>query len=239
MIDYSVIIPAYNEEQHLPDALKILKEAMRSIAFLEGEIIVVDNNSDDKTAEVAKRAGAQVVFEAHNQISRARNRGAAAASGKYLVFLDADTHISSGILKQALGMLVSGSYYGGGVKVGFETQVPFAVRCFTALWNRNAPFRKWFAGCFIFCLKKAFDETGGFREDIYAAEEIYFAKKLARWGKKHKLKYGFIDFESIMTSPRKVESHSTIKVMLLMGLLGIFPFLLRFRRMCSFWYRRD
>jgi glycosyltransferase involved in cell wall biosynthesis len=83
-VDYSIIIPAYNEESYLADTLTVLQKAMMDIP-LNGEIIVTDNNSTDRTAEIAKTAGAKVVFEPVNQISRARNTGARHAEGRYLV----------------------------------------------------------------------------------------------------------------------------------------------------------
>ena len=76
---YSVIIPAYNEEKWLPKTLAALSKAMAEIDC-PGEIIVVDNNSSDHTAEVARQSGAIVFFERVNQISRARNTGANAAN---------------------------------------------------------------------------------------------------------------------------------------------------------------
>ena len=89
-IDYSVIIPAFNEEAFLPQTLNYLQESMSRIDE-QGEVIVVDNNSSDRTADIAREYGTQLVFEAVNQISRARNAGAKIAQGEYLIFLDADT----------------------------------------------------------------------------------------------------------------------------------------------------
>ena len=68
-VDYSVIVPAYNEAVLLPATLTALKEAMAE-SSLRGEIIVTDNNSTDTTADIAKQFGAQVVFEPVNQISQ-------------------------------------------------------------------------------------------------------------------------------------------------------------------------
>ena len=74
-ISYSVIIPAYNEGKWLPNTLNFLKKAMEAVEA-NGEIIVVDNNSTDNTAKIAKENGARVIYEPVNQISRARNAGA-------------------------------------------------------------------------------------------------------------------------------------------------------------------
>ena len=87
----SIVIPAWNEEKLLPATLQALHSACASFsaAGISWEVIVCDNNSTDRTAEVARASGASVVFEPVNQISRARNTGAAAASGSWLLFLDA------------------------------------------------------------------------------------------------------------------------------------------------------
>ena len=90
-IDYSVIIPAYNEEVLLPATLASVRESMLAIPELVGETIVTDNNSSDRTADIATAAGARVVYEEHQQIARARNAGAQIARGRYFIFLDADT----------------------------------------------------------------------------------------------------------------------------------------------------
>src|SRR5262249_58166780 len=88
----SVMVAACSEEQLLGEALVCIRGAAASFAQrgFTWELIVCDNNSTDRTAEVARNAGAVVVFEPVNQISRARNTGAAAATGDWLVFVDAD-----------------------------------------------------------------------------------------------------------------------------------------------------
>jgi len=65
--DYSIVLPAYNEEALLPATLGRLREAMAEVP-LRGEIVVCDNNSSDRTAEAAAAAGARVVLEPKNQI---------------------------------------------------------------------------------------------------------------------------------------------------------------------------
>lgn len=237
-INYSVIIPAYNEEQRLPETLRHLLISMKAVEPLRGEVIVVDNNSSDDTANIAKSANVKVVFEPHNQISLARNRGGEAASSPLLIFLDADTTITPSILKKTLHLLLSGKCYGGGIKIGFPVKIPLSLYVFTKLWNRYAAFRKWVAGCYLFCRKDAFTEIHGFREDIYAGEEIYFARALAKWGKQRDYVFGYIDSEFINTSPRKIDKYSTFRLLSTMLVLGMFPFLLKSRRLCSIWYRR-
>ena len=59
----SVVIPAWNEEQLLPACLDSVRMAFAARPDQSPEVIVVDNNSTDRTAEIARAAGAQVVFE--------------------------------------------------------------------------------------------------------------------------------------------------------------------------------
>lgn len=83
----SVVIPAYNEEKFLPSCLQSLMEQ----TVKAGEIIVVDNNSSDRTAEIAAKFGAKVVKERKQGISYARNAGFDAASGDVIARCDADS----------------------------------------------------------------------------------------------------------------------------------------------------
>ena len=74
-MDYSIVVPAYNEESYLGEVLDILNLGMSKIPSLKGEVIVVDNNSTDQTANIARSKGVRVIFESVNQISLSQKRG--------------------------------------------------------------------------------------------------------------------------------------------------------------------
>ena len=235
-VAYSVIIPAYNEQAWLPATLVALQKAMRAIDGT-GEIIVADNNSQDKTSEIAREHGAVVVFEPINQISRARNAGAKAAKGRYLIFLDADTTISTTLLQKALENLSNGAC-GGGAKVVYEGDLPGVVKGATELWNYFSVKFGMAAGCFIYCPKEAFDAVGGFSQNVYASEEIWFSWKLGAWGKQHHMDFRIINDPPLITSSRKLKWFSLLGMFGMLMVFCFFPFAVRFRPLCRLWYKR-
>ena len=236
-LDYSIIIPAYNEEKFLAKTLNHLNEAMKDIE-LAGEIIVTDNNSTDNTAELAKSLGATVVFEAVNQISRARNTGVKHANGQYLVFIDADTIAPAALIKTALDNMHSGKCVGGGATVSPDTKIPFLVQATLSYWNFLSRTLRLAAGCFVYARRDAFEASGGFSEKVYATEEIWFSMGLKRIGRKTKRKFCVINEPKVITSGRKLAWFSYTYQSLLLLLIFFFPFLTRFKALCSYWYKR-
>ncbi len=92
-LSFSVIVPAYQAAAVLPRCLNALQQ--QAVDRAQYEIIVVDDGSTDRTAEVAEQAlrhfpAAQVIRAEHSGPASARNRGAAAAQGDLLLFTDAD-----------------------------------------------------------------------------------------------------------------------------------------------------
>lgn len=234
--DYSIIIPAYNEERLLPATLASVEEAMAACQMV-GELIVVDNNSTDDTARLAQERGARVVFERVNQISRARNAGARAAQGQFLVFVDADTLLPPGLLRAALENLARGDCCGGGALLQFDKPMPMLAEKALDLWNRLSKSRGLAAGCFIYCLRQGFDAVGGFSEKLYASEEIRFSRQLRQWGAQRGRPFNVIEEPRIVTSARKVESMTPLDLALT-ALQLMFPPAFRFRFLCPMWYRR-
>lgn len=87
----SVVIPAFNEEDYLGATLESLHKQDYVGTY---EIIVVDNNSTDATAAVAKSFGARVVSEKNPGVCHARQKGTTAAKGEIVISTDADTTFS-------------------------------------------------------------------------------------------------------------------------------------------------
>jgi len=180
-VKLSVVVPAFNEEKLLAETLACIRSALQPLDW-DAELIVCDNNSTDRTAEIARAAGARVVFEPVNQIARARNAGAAQAGGDWLVFVDADSQPSNGLFLELDLVLKQKDFVGGGSTVEMATDDSFA-RLAVWMWNRFSRATGWAAGSFIFCRAAAFRELGGFSEQLYASEEIDFSRRLKRLGK--------------------------------------------------------
>jgi glycosyltransferase involved in cell wall biosynthesis len=235
-IDYSIIIPAFNEEEYLHKTLTSLKESMNSFSEFCGEIVVTNNNSTDRTAAIAEEFGARVIFEEHRQISRARNAGAKEALGRYLIFIDSDTTISPVLLKKTLRYLGSGEFCGGGTIVEFDGHVPFMAKCGLKLWVFLSRTFQWACGAYVFCTREAFIETGGFDERYYASEEIHFSRALRRWGQKKGKRFIILE-EPIISSSRKLVWYSTWELLIMN--FGLFLYLKPFqnRYACyKMWY---
>jgi glycosyltransferase involved in cell wall biosynthesis len=235
--EYSIIVPAFNEELYLPQTLNALRSAMTMVA-VPGEIIVVDNNSTDRTNEVARRCGAAVVFEAINQISRARNTGARRAHGRYLIFVDADTRVSPSLLQQALDRLEGRACAGGGATVEPDRPLGPFYRLAVDAWNRFSIKFRIAAGCFIFCLREGFEAVGGFSQKVYVGEEVWFSKDIGRWAKSRNLSFSIIDGVPAVTSTRKLSWFSNYQTFALLISLIFFPLIMRHRSLCRYWYRR-
>jgi glycosyltransferase involved in cell wall biosynthesis len=208
-VKVSVIVPAFNEERLLGESLRHIQSAMQAFVRRgwQTELIVCDNNSTDRTAEIARGAGANVVFEPVNQIARARNCGAAAASGDWLVFVDADSHPSGELFEDTSAAIISGRCLVGGSTVRLEAGFPKANLA-TALWNLVSRTRKLLAGSFIFCEAEAFRKVGGFSRELFAGEEIDLSfrfKKLARETGRDVI---ILHRHPMLTSARKMKLYS-------------------------------
>ena len=236
-IDYSIIIPAYNEEAYLPQALASVRSAVDAVSGA-AEIVVVDNNSSDRTVEIALAAGARVVSEPVNQIARARNTGARAARGRWLIFMDADTTLNAALLEKALGNLKTGRIIGGGTIVAPDRPLEPSAQAALDTWNRVSRLFNIAAGCFVYCTKSAFEAIGGFSQRVYASEEIWFSIHMQLWGWRSGKRFRVIRDRPVVTSVRKLEWFSPGHLLVSSLVLTLFPLALFSRRLCHVWYHR-
>ena len=234
----SIVIPAFNEERlisgtlaHIEQATAILRQPGR-----ETELIVCDNNSKDKTAELARAAGATVVFEPINQIARARNRGAQEAQGDWLVFVDADSKPSAELFADVIGCIESGKYLAGGSVVKLEGDRPLA-NMVAGTWNLISRAFRLLAGSFIFCEAKAFRAIGGFSNELFAGEELDLSKRLKERARAEGKQLIILHEHPLITSSRKIELYSLRQHLFFMAKAFLLPGrTMRNRDACYIWY---
>lgn len=234
----SIIIPAFNEERLIERCLSSVSTALSVNARpnFNSEVIVVDNNSTDATAALARQAGAQVVFEPINQIGRARNAGAAVAAGDWLLFVDADSILSPELLADILRLIEEGKSVGCGSTVKMEG-LPWWASAVVRLWTGTSMLFRWAAGALVVCRADAFRDVGGFNQELYAADEIDLSKLLKKWGRKRGLDFVILTRHPLETSARKVELYSGPEMAAQMLRLLLHPRkALQDRKQLSVWY---
>lgn len=209
----SIIIPAFNEERLIERCLESISASLvvNVGADFTSEVIVVDNNSTDSTANLARQAGAQVVFEPINQIGRARNVGAAQATGDWLLFLDADSLLNPGLLADILRVILVGKSVGCGCSLHMPG-LPWWGNWTLQLWMGASMLFHWASGALLVCRSDAFRDIGGFTQELYAAEEIRLSKHLKRWGRERNLQFNILTQHPLETSARKVTLYSAREI---------------------------
>lgn len=204
LINYSIIIPAYNEEKYLPKTLKSVQKAMNANPEYQGEIILVDNDSQDKTADIAITFGANVIHEKIHNIGKVRNTGAKAAKGDWLIFLDADTVLMPETLTITLNTLLNSDIIGGTFLLKPDRKINLITHIIFFVWNNYSRLFNRTIGAYVFCKKSAFEAMGGFDEEYFAAEDIIFSRALDKYAKKNNKKFVVIP-KYIVFNTRKMD----------------------------------
>ena len=178
----TIIVPAFNEEAYLGwtlDSVQAAAAHLRDRSKVAIDVIVVDNDSEDETAAVARARGAVVVHEPARGIARARNAGARHAEGDVLVFVDADVVLPPTALHAVHVAMSDPDCVGGGVDVDYRPQRPF-VGLYLRAWRLLARLTGMVQGATQFCRRDVFDEVGGYDEKAWIGEDVDFYRALRR-----------------------------------------------------------
>lgn len=237
-VKISIVIPAYNEEKLLPGTLASVfaaVEVFRTRRWLY-EVIVCDNNSNDRTAEIARMHGVRIIFEPINQIGRARNSGASMAAGDWLIFVDADSHPSRELFSDVADAIATGRYLAGGSTVRLDER-HFALDMLTSLWNLISRVKRWAPGSFIFCETSAFRQIGGFSEKLFASEELELFQRFHKLARQQRKKIVILRRHPLVTSARKARLYSMAEhVRFLLKTVFSFGRTLKSAEQCPTWY---
>ena len=196
----SFVIPAHNEEAHIGQCLRTVLASADALGE-PYEVIVVDDASTDRTAEIARSFSATIVPVNLRKISAVRNAGARAARGDVLIFVDADTLLPASTLTAALAAIRDGAI-GGGARLVMDEKAPLWGRALAGLIAGAMRQFDLACGCFMFARRDAFEASGGYDEQYYASEEIHLSLALKKQGRFVMLP------EPVITSSRKFQMYS-------------------------------
>jgi glycosyltransferase involved in cell wall biosynthesis len=179
---FSLIIPAYNEERFLPrllDSVELARDAYGNRDTIE--IIVADNASTDRTAQIAVERGCRVAHVEKRTIASARNGGAQVARGEIVCFIDADSQLHAQTFVEIDKALATGRCVGGATGVRMERwSLGIAL---TYLMIIPMVVTTGMDAGVAFCRKQDFDALGGYDETRLLAEDVAFLWALRKLGK--------------------------------------------------------
>ena len=181
-ISISLVIPAWNEAELLPRLLDSVDAARAQFedASRRIEVIVADNSSTDRTADVARSRGCLVAPVTKRCIAAARNGGAAIASGELLAFSDADFRIDPETFNYIARVMRGPGFVGGGTGLVME-RWSLGIRAtlyivLPPLWLLGLDGGVWF------CRRSDFHAVGGYNEDVKVGEDVRLLLALKRLG---------------------------------------------------------
>ncbi|MBI2485148.1 glycosyltransferase [Candidatus Uhrbacteria bacterium] len=208
----SIVIPAYNEDRELPELL----QGIRAQTYQPIEVIVADAHSTDQTCKVATAFGARVVDG--GLPAQGRNRGAKAASGDILLFLDADAKFPDKFfLERALAEFVSRRLDIACPDI--QATRGRLARLFFSAYNTYThlllSIHPHVIGTCIFVRRVFHEGLGGFDEAIKLAEDNDYGVRASKRGS-----FGFLH-ELIFTPPRRFERDGYLRSAAVYTLSGI------------------
>lgn len=182
-MDLSVVIPAYNEQRFIAATIRsIIGRVPSQFTF---EIIVVDHGSTDRTADLAREAGARVVDGSGvATIAALRNLGVAQSSGNILLFIDADITLTpswADHFPAVAASLTQDPLQICGSHPGMPDTASTLVRdWFEPKAGERAPTH--IGSCHLIISRELFLRVGGFPEDQETSEEFLLCHNARKLG---------------------------------------------------------
>ena len=173
-------------------------------------------------------------MEPEHNTARVRNRGAAAAQGEVLVFLDADTHIPEELLSCIHQAFTVPGCVGGAVDTEWRPKKR-SIRAYLGLWRMLGWAAGMAQGATQFCPRDAFASLGGYDESLFMGEDVDFYWRLRRHARHVEGHVRFIDELKVVPSCRRFDQWALWRTLIWTNPLVIAP-LRRARFMWRGWY---
>lgn len=202
----SLVIPAFNEERYLPALLDSVDAARCHYSFgkAEVEVVVADNSSTDRTAEIARERGCVVAPVKKPAIAASRNGGAKIATGHIVAFVDADCTIHPETFNVIDRTMARPNAVAGGTSARFDRS-SLGIRITTLIGETIFHFANLDIGV-VFCRRKDWEAVGGYNEDLLCAEDVEFLVALKKLGKARGQRFIRATGARATTSARKFET---------------------------------
>lgn len=172
----SIIVTTRNEEKNIENCLKSINN--QNLNSLSIEIIVVDNNSTDKTVEIVKSSCHIQLYNFGPERSAQRNFGIKQANGKYILYLDADMILSENVVSECVEKCEKEGYV--------ALYIPEKI-IGKGFWIKARDFERSFYNatcidCVRFVRRDKFMEIGGFDETLTGPEDWDFDRRIKEVG---------------------------------------------------------
>ncbi|MCA9379469.1 glycosyltransferase [Candidatus Dojkabacteria bacterium] len=175
----SVVIPAYNEELVLGATLETVFAQDYPGEF---EVVVSNNNSSDRTAEIAEQAGARVVTETRKGTRFAYDRGMRESTGELILVTNADVRLPKNWISKIVEAYADPEVVGVGTRVKFYG-APEWTNTFLDIANNKLNPKKAMWGVSLSCRRWVYDQVGGFDHGVNTNEDAVFTLLIEKFGK--------------------------------------------------------
>lgn len=204
---FSLIVPAYNEQNYLPLLLDTVETAKTNYKGRADalEVIVINNGSTDRTEEISKARGCRVIYEEKRIIGAVRNAGAAAAEGSILAFVDADSRIHPNTFNAIEHAMSNKKKIAGATGVHMERMSPGIAVTYMIM----VPM-VWVTGMdtgVVFCRKEDFVAIHGYNEQKLFAEDVDFLWRMRSLGRSRGQRLTRITSVKAIASTRKFDEY--------------------------------
>lgn len=216
---YSIIIPAFNAEKTIARCI----DSIRACSPIKShELILVDDGSSDSTAKIAKSKKVKVIKLNNNfGPSYARNKGAKAAKGEILVFIDSDVLLEKGtFLRIENEFKENRNIYGVCLGINPKCEMKDIISIYKNIYMHNycESDKTWLLTMAFAIKRNAFFETKGFNEKNRVCEDMVFGEEMLKRGYKFKFLntlwinhvHRYTPIEFLLTEIRRSKAYSQI-----------------------------